>query len=251
MFKTFYTVFYLGPIPIQVWGFFVALGMVLSFIILAKRSKKLGQDTETLLDLGLWLILGGIVGARFAHVFFYEPLYFFANPLEIGKIWRGGLSSFGGLAGAVLVFYIFVRRGKIARERIFKTADLLGFSALFGWLLGRVGCVLIHDHIGRPCNCLLSVQTGDGPRLDMAAVEIAGLIPLAIIFFVFRKKSKPDGWFISLFFIYYGALRFILDFWRATDIPNADARYLGLTPAQYFAIVLVVAGVILIKKRKV
>ena len=76
----------------------------------------------------------------------------------------------------------------------------------------------------------------------MAILEILGLIPLAIIFFVLRDRKKPAGWHTSILFIYYGVLRFILDFWRATDIVGSDVRYLGLTPAQYFAILLVFVG---------
>jgi prolipoprotein diacylglyceryltransferase len=98
-------------------------------------------------------------------------------------------------------------------------------------------------------------------------MEILGLIPLAVLFFVVAKREKKlvatgrlprpagegggEGWFTGLLFVYYGALRFILDFWRARDIVGADVRYLGLTPAQFFAIVLVLIGAYwLVKVRK-
>jgi phosphatidylglycerol:prolipoprotein diacylglycerol transferase len=246
-----YTVVHIGPVPIQVWGFFVALGMVLTFWILAKRAPMYGIQKEGILDAAFLMIFFGLVFSRLFHVFFYEFGYYAAHPIDIFKIWQGGLSSFGGLCGAGVGFWYAVRKKKIAKEKLLKAADLLGFAALFGWIVGRIGCFMIHDHMGRPCDCFLAINTPDGPRLEMALLEILALLPLALIFFIARKKSMPEGWFVSVLFVYYGLARFILDFFRATDIEVADVRYLGLTPAQYFAILLVGAGVWLyIRKSK-
>jgi phosphatidylglycerol:prolipoprotein diacylglycerol transferase len=84
----------------------------------------------------------------------------------------------------------------------------------------------------------------------MALLEILALLPLALVFFFSRKKQKPQGWFTSVLFIYYGIMRFILDFFRATDIAGADARYFGLTPGQYSALVLIIVGVWIWKENK-
>lgn len=245
-----YTTIYLGSFPIQVWGFFVALGMVLTMIIIWRRSQRLGFERELMADLAVWMIIGGLVGARLFHVLLYEPRFYLAQPLEMLKLWRGGLSSFGGIAGAMAGLWLF--RKRLARtgtqmktwpkEQLVRAADLISFSALFGWLVGRVGCVMIHDHLGKKYDGFLAINTPDGPRLEMALLEILALLPLAGLFFFCRMKKLPDGWFTSILLLYYGALRFILDFFRATDIPAADVRYFGLTPAQYFAIVLVVLG---------
>ncbi len=125
----------------------------------------------------------------------------------------------------------------------------MAFVALYGWMIGRIGCVMIHDHMGKPCDCWIAIRSPDGPRLEMSILEIVGLLPLAIIFFVSRKKKNPDGWYLGLVLIYYGSLRFILDFFRATDLANADTRYLGLTPAQYFSIVMAALGGYLVTKK--
>ncbi len=241
----------LGPLTLQVWGMWVALGMILALGLLKIRSKALKLDTNKLLDLSVWMIVSGIIFSRLFVVFFYNPHFYFSHPFEIIKIWHGGLSSFGGLFGAALVFFWYIKRQKILQKQWIKIADTLSFSALFGWIVGRIGCLFIHDHIGRPCDCFLAVKFSDGPRLEMALLEILALLPLAILFFISRKKQKPEGYFTSLLFIYYGIVRFILDFFRATDIIGADARYLGLTPGQYSALLLVLAGVWLFKKNKV
>lgn len=245
-----YNVVYIGPLPIQVWGFFVAMGMLLSMWILNREAKRFSLSADALLDTGLKMIVSGVVFARVFHVLFYEPVYFLANPVELFAIWHGGLSSFGGVFGALIVFVWAIRKKKISKTQLHQYANILSYAALYGWLLGRVGCVMIHDHLGAPCDCVLAFDSPDGKRLDMAFLEIMFLLPLAIVFFVLRKK-KVQHLFAPILFVYYGVLRFILDFWRAeSSFATGDARYLGLTPAQYFAILLVIFGIWMLKKKK-
>ncbi len=248
-----YNVVYLGPLPLQVWGFFVACGIALSLILLYRFGKKKGFDPSQLLDHAVWIIIVGLIFSRIFHIVFYEPAFYISNPLEIIKIWHGGLSSYGGFVGAIIGFFLFAKKRKIDRKKFLKISDLVGWTAIFGWIIARVGCFMIHDHMGKPCDCFLAINTPDGPRLEMAFLEILALLPLAILFIFLRNKKMPEGWFISVLAIYYGITRFVLDFFRATDIAQADARYFGLTPAQYFSMVAFGFGVYMyskIKKRK-
>ncbi len=245
-----YTVVYIGPIPIQVWGFFVALGMVVSILLLRNMAKQQGLRPELFLDYAVWMIIGGIIGARLFHIVFYEPMFFLSNPIEVFKIWHGGLSSFGGLTGAAVAFYVYRRWKDTQKLPLLQMTDILSFAAIYGWIVGRIGCFMIHDHLGKPCNCFLAINGPDQPRLDMALVEIISLLPLAVLFLFLRKKQLSHGVFTGILFVYYGVLRFILDFYRAIDIAAADARYFGLTPGQYFAILLSVFGLWLLRKKK-
>jgi len=239
--------FSFGPLTLQVWGLFVAMGMMVSIFILMKRGKKLDLNGDSLFNIAFYMILSGLLFARIFHIVFYEPALYWRYPAEIVKIWHGGLSSFGGLFGAMVAFVWFIRKYSL-RDKLFLVADALSFSAVFGWIVGRIGCFMIHDHMGAHSNCPLAMQTPDGPRLEMALLEILGMIPLALLFYFTRQKPKPSGWYTGILFAYYGVLRFILDFFRAEDIAGADARYFGLTPAQYFAIVLALSGGFLIRK---
>lgn len=239
----------LGPLTLQVWGLFVALGMLLGMWIIAKRSKKFGLNVDVMFNLGFWMILWGIIGARLFHVIFYEQGYYSMHPLEIFMLWKGGMSSFGGLFGAAFYFWHSIKKQKLILQALL-IADSMSFSAVYGWMLGRVGCLMIHDHLGRHSNCPWAVQTVDGSRLEMAMLEIIGMIPLAILFFVNRNKKKADGWYVGVLFLYYGVLRFILDFYRARDIVGADARFFGLTPGQYFAIILALLGLVQWRRSK-
>lgn len=244
-----WTTIELGPLTIQVWGMFVALGILLSMYIIHQRAKRMGLDANLMLDMALWVVVFGFVGARLVHVFLYEPSFYLSNPGQSIAVWNGGLSSFGGFIGAFAGFFLFVKKRMLSKDKLMEMAEQLAFASLFGWMVSRVGCAAIHDHWGIPCNCPFAIKTPDGPRLDMAVLEIIFLIPLAIIFFLWRKAQKPAGFFLSILAIYYGILRFFLDFLRATDIAGADVRYFGLTPGQYFAIFFIIWGGYLYKQQ--
>lgn len=234
----------LGPLTLQVWGWWVAIGIAVSLYWLYKRSGRVGLPGEILLDVALYLLIFGFIGARLAHVFVYEPAYFLVHPWEIIAVWQGGLSSFGGFIGAILGFFIAMKRKGIGKHLWLRVADEFAFVSLFGWLFARVGCFCIHDHLGMPCsgNCLLAMDGPDVPRYDMALLEIVALVPLAVGFYLLRKRHMPTGWFTSVLMIYYGIIRFFLDFMRATDIDSADVRVVGLTPGQYGSVVMVIVG---------
>ncbi len=240
------TTVHLGPIPIQVWGFFVALGMWIGLILVKKQVEKKGWNVDEVYDIAFWLLIGGIIGARVAHILFYELSYYLAHPIDIIKIWEGGMSSFGGMIGAVLGFFGIMKKNKTVKEQILQYADVYVWAGVYGWIVGRIGCVMIHDHLGKPCDCLLSIQTPTGPRLEMALLEILGLLPLALYLFLTRKQPRKGGETLGIVLVYYGVLRFILDFFRSVGVPGSDVRYFGLTPAQYFAILFVMSGVYLL-----
>ena len=240
----------LGPLTIQVWGLFVALGILLSLWIIKKRSVYNKISVELLYDIVLWTLVGGFIGARLVHIVAYEPLYFLAQPLEMFKIWHGGLSSFGGFFGAAVGFFWYTKKKRFSSAQVYQIANELGFAAVFGWMVGRVGCAMIHDHWGVPCSCPFAIATPSGGRLDMAVLEIIALIPLAIWLYAQRHSQKFSYFFLPIILVYYGVLRFVLDFFRATDLGGSDVRYFGLTPGQYSAIVVFGLGIFLLSRRE-
>lgn len=235
----------IGPLTINIWGFVVSLGFAAAILAAYRRARRLGLDGNKLLDLGFWVIIASIAGARLGHVFFYEWGYFSAHLREIIRIDQGGLSSFGGFIGAAIAFALFTRRHHLDR---FRYADVLMFVWPLGHGIGRIGCFFTHMHPGRLSSALWAVQYPGGARLDMGLIESAALFSYWVILAIVMKKrraSLSDGWYVAAGMVFYGALRFVLDFFRAVDIAMADARYFGLTPAQYGSMALIVAGIYL------
>lgn len=234
-----YTSVPFGPVHIQVWGTFVALGICLAVWVGRRESVRRGLDREKFTDFASWAILGALVGARLIHVLFYEPSAYLGDPLRVLRIWEGGMSMLGGLLGGALGAAWFARRHVTG---FFRHADVAAFALPLGYGCGRIGCFLIHDHPGTLLNSWLAVLYPDGARLDHGLLLALAGFALAVAFAVMRR-IRPDWWgYLPAFMVSYGLIRFTLDFWRATDLAISDARYAGLTPAQYGGIALIVSG---------
>lgn len=232
----------LGPLTLQVWGMFVALGFLFGGFMAARFAKERGDDPKIVWDLLGWLVLAGLVGGRLGHVLFYEPMYFLEHPLDIFKIWQGGLSMFGGLIAGTGVGLWFLRKKQVD---VWRYSDVIAFGLPFGKWIGRIGCFLIHDHPGTATDFVLGVEYPDGVvRHDHGLYLSLNGLALGLVMLWLSRKPRPVGTYIGLFAVWYGVTRFGLDFLRL-----ADARYLGFTPAQYFAVVLVFAGVWIIARR--
>ncbi len=221
-----------GPIPIQVWGLFVAAGIPLATLLMARLATSRGIPKSFVYDLAAIVVVAALIGARLGHIIFYEPAYFIARPGEIVALWHGGLSSFGGFVAGAAAGLWYIRKQK-ADVRV--VCDLLLTALPLGWMVGRIGCFLIHDHPGRLTQSWWGVQYPGGSRFDLGLFEslIGALLFLVAVFVLGRYGKRLPGLTAAVVLAGYAVLRFATDFLRATDIVGADVRWWGLTPAQY------------------
>ncbi|MFA5946690.1 MAG: prolipoprotein diacylglyceryl transferase [Patescibacteria group bacterium] len=230
-----------GPITLQVWGLFVALGFLLGGYMAARMAKARGENPNVVYELGPWLILAGLVGGRLGDVLLYRPGFYLQNPLEIIMLWHGGASFFGGLIACIAVIVWYLRKKQLD---FWKYADVMAFGLPFGYALARVGCFLIHDHPGTATDFILGVRYPDGIiRHDLGLYHMIDGAILGLLFLWLSRKPRPVGMYLATFTVWYGVTRFFLDFLRA-----AETMYLGLTPAQYLSIGLVIFGVWLFRR---
>jgi phosphatidylglycerol:prolipoprotein diacylglycerol transferase len=235
----YFPVVSLGFFTIHTWGFFVAIGAAAALVVARHWTRRLSLDAAVLLNLSAILLMGGFIGARLFHVFFYAWPYYRLHPEEIVAIWQGGLSSFGGFIGAALVAWLYLRHRKLP---LLPYADLTLSVLPLGMGIGRVGCFINNHHPGQRSSSWLAVAFPDGPRLDMGLIEAVFLFTLFGVLTLLARRSRPPGFYVSFVAIAYGVVRFSLDFYRAADIPLADVRYFQLTPAQYGSIALLFLG---------
>jgi phosphatidylglycerol:prolipoprotein diacylglycerol transferase len=233
----------LWPVVIQTWGSFVALGFLVGAIAGAWMCKRRGLKSIVVWDALGWIILSSMIFARVFFVIFYAPSYFWSHPVEIFYLWQGGMSMMGGLFGAVAAGLIYFCWKKIDW---WQYVDAMIFGLPLGYAIGRIGCFLIHDHPGWPTDFFLGVQYSDGIiRHDLGLYHSLFGWLLFIVFLILAEKKNRVGIFLEVFLITYGAFRFAADFLRVDD-----ARWLLLTPAQWFGWLLITVGIVMITKNR-
>jgi phosphatidylglycerol:prolipoprotein diacylglycerol transferase len=230
-------------IRIYIWGLFAAFGFFVGLILLMRVGKKRGLNQNHLLNLFFWIMFSALLGSRVFEVFIYNPGYYFAHLGEMVKFWRGGMSSFGGLLGALAAFTIYV---KVKKNQWIDYADALIYPLPLGLGIGRIGCFLLNEHPGRFTNFFLGVRYPDGARHDL------GLEFMLLDFFIFAvlaiaaRRYRP-GIITKVFIFVYFPLRFFLEFLRADDLLTSDARYFYFTPAQWGSLVIIFIAAALFK----
>lgn len=235
----------LGPITIQVWGLMVSLGILTSLLIAKNILARRGIQDDNLVSLAVWIILAAFLGARLAHALFYEPRTFTADPLEFFRVWHGGFSSFGGFVGGAIAGILYIRKNKLPQLAY---VDAILVALPWGWAIGRVGCFLIHDHPGTLTGGILGVRYPGGARFDLGFIEILNGLSAGLVILIARRFFKKDAVAPAFGVVWYAVARFFTEFLRASDVPASDARYLGLTPAQYGSAVLAALAVYFIIK---
>ena len=245
---------------VEPWGLLVATGTIVGVLWAVRRARQKGLDVERLKDLAAWGVVGGFVGARLGHVFFYHWWYYQDHLTEIPQLWLGGMSSIGGFTGATIMGLIAIRRYKI---NVWRYGDVAAFCTIFGWAIGRIGCALIHDHPGQVSDFFLAVEMDVSNFLSQKELMVLyqetqgtiqarhdlglydSLLSFAItgLFLFWDRRPRFPGFYLGWFCILYFLPRFFLDYLRATDVGQwSDTRYLQLTPAQYGSIMLVMVG---------
>jgi phosphatidylglycerol:prolipoprotein diacylglycerol transferase len=231
----------LGPFSIQSFGVLSALGILLATVLTSRAARQLGKDPQVPVDFAVVGVLAGVVGGHLVHLLAYHPEEL-REPRRILMLWEG-LSSMGGLLGGIVAAVVWFRRKRI---RFAEYADAFALGIAPGWGVARIGCFTVHDHPGVLTSFPLAVQFADGPRHDLGLYEAILLLGLGAVLWALHRRDVLRDRLLPLLALVYGMGRFLLDFLRARpgDVPYADARHLGLTFAQYAAVVLVAWGAV-------
>ena len=240
--------FSIGPLLIRWYSLAYLAGFLLGWQYCMRLAGLHGdgrpsrEDVDNFLP---WAIAGVILGGRLGYVLFYNPVYYFVNPVDILKLWHGGMSFHGGALGVILALIIFPRIHKIP---FLKLADMVCASVPIGLFFGRIANFINGELFGRVTNSPLGVvfpQGGPLPRhpsqLYEAVLEGAVLfVVLAVLIRLRRVREKP-GIVSGVFLAGYGIFRSVIELFREPDI---HIGFIGsvVTMGQVLSMPMIVAG---------
>lgn len=215
------------------------------------------------------VVIGVVVGGRLGFVLFYQPTYYLAHPLDILKLWQGGMAFHGGLAGVVVAAWIFCRRNGLPAAQI---ADAMALATPPGLFLGRVANFINGELWGRPTTLPWGVIfPGDAAQTcppgwpdpcarhpsQLYEAGLEGLVLGLLLFWIARRGALRRPWFVTgIFLAGYGLARIVVEAFRQADAQfitadNPAGHVLrlgdaGLTMGQVLSLPLVLAGVALV-----
>jgi len=243
--------FSIGPLSVRWYGLMYLLAFV-AFITLSRyraaRRPDLGWNAKMIDDVLFYGVLGVILGGRIGYILFYKPAEYFAHPLDMIKIWQGGMSFHGGFLGVLVAMWLYARAQKIG---FWSVMDFIAPSVPLGLAFGRLGNFINGELWGRPTDVpwgMIFPQALDNPpiaRHPSQLYQFAGEGLLLFIFlWLYARKPRPAGAIAGFFLAGYGVFRFLAEFTREPD-SFLGLLALGLSMGQWLSLPMVIGGICL------
>jgi phosphatidylglycerol:prolipoprotein diacylglycerol transferase len=235
---------HLGPLQIHWYGIMYLIGFTLAWFLANYRIKhlNLNWNHDQVADLIFYAALGTILGGRIGYMVFYGLYEWIQNPLQVFKIWEGGMSFHGGLIGVVIALYLFAKR---YHKPFLEVADFTAPLVPLGLAAGRLGNFINGELWGKPTDAkwgMIFPQVDNLPRHPSQLYEfgLEGIVLFLILFF-YAQKPRPQGCTMALFLIFYGIFRFTIEFYRQPDV-QLGYIFNGLTMGQLLSLPMFLLG---------
>ena len=242
----------LGPIKIQYYAVTWLLSAVLIYLFLRSNKiiKEIGLDNEEVNDMVFLygLFFGAMCGGRIGYMFFYGSDQLINDPFSLFYIWEGGLSFHGGLLGVIISLIVFCRRKNIEFLRLM---DGVALSMPIGLGLVRIGNFLNGELFGKPTNSEWGFIFPTDPfgilRHPSQLYESLGEgLLLFLILLLISQKTNIKGIVSSSFLIFYGSIRFIIEFFRQPDSHIGYVAFDFISMGQLLCVPMIVIGFIIL-----
>ncbi|MGD1843764.1 MAG: prolipoprotein diacylglyceryl transferase [Salibacteraceae bacterium] len=245
-----------SPIAIRWYGLFFAIAFLVGHYMMSRMFKREGIPNEWLDSLLIYVMIGTVVGARLGHVFFYDLADYLKNPLDILKVWEGGLASHGAAIGIILMAWLYARR--ISKKPVLWGLDRIVVTVAFAGFMIRMGNLMNHEIVGIPTGTdfgfIFNYSYEDPvgvPRHPTQLYEaICYIFIFAALFFSYWKTNlgRRTGFLFGAFLTLIFGVRFFLEF---VKVQQADDKVLDALPfglgesllmGQVLSVPLVLAG---------
>ncbi|MCC6955192.1 MAG: prolipoprotein diacylglyceryl transferase [Anaerolineales bacterium] len=245
------TGFQIGPLFVHYYGIILMLGALAGAWLASQVAKQKGYDTEIVWDALVWVMIGGIIGARLWHVFTppqsmvdqgITAAWYLMHPLDILAVWRGGLGLPGAVIGGAIALFLFCRRNK---HDFLALADIAVPGLALGQAIGRWGNFVNQEVYGAPSNLPWAVKIDPAYRLSgFENVEtyhplflyesLWSLLNMGVLLWLSRKQPEwlKKGDLLLVYLIIYPLGRFLLEFLRLdparVGLVNINQLLMGL-----------------------
>ena len=237
--------FRLGPLTIHTYGFLIAIGFLLGLWVALIQAKKEGIPSDKMVDLAFYILLAAIIGSRLLFVLINLDHYLY-NPIDIFKIWEGGLVFYGGVLLAVPAAIWYLKKNGLG---VWSTADIFAPSIAIGHVFGRLGCFSAGCCYGKisqtlPWGIVFSdpdcLAPTNVPLHPTQLYESAGEFLNFLLLIALRRHKSFDGELFMTYLLFYSVLRFIVEFFRG-DVARGFIIG-GLSVSQGISIIMFAAA---------
>ncbi|MDE3060834.1 MAG: prolipoprotein diacylglyceryl transferase [Pseudomonadota bacterium] len=214
----------LGPLAIRWYSLAYIAGILLGWWYVARENMRKpipGLTRKAFDDMVTWAVIGVVGGGRLGYVLFYKPDYYFTHPLDIFKVWEGGMSFHGGLIGVILAFFLFARKYGVP---FWPLIDVIACATPIGLFFGRLANFINGELYGRPTDvpwAMVFPRGGPEPRhpsqLYEAGMEGAILFLVLFMLLKFTRAREKPGLLGGTFIAGYALSRIIAEFFREPD----------------------------------
>ena len=238
-----------GAVTVRMYAILIVIGMVAALVYMSRQEKRLGLPKDTALDMALWAIPAGVVGARAYYVAFTWD-EFAADPVSVFRIWNGGLAIYGGIIGGFLAVLALSRRKKLPMGKL---ADMAAPAVILAQAIGRWGNFFNGEAYGNPIadprwqffpyGVLVNGQWFQATFFYESVWDAAGFVVLHLM----RRKLRADGDLMWLYCVFYGAGRMLIEGLRSDSLWWGPFRVSQVLSG---ALVIVGLAVLIVRERK-
>jgi len=223
------------------------IGLVFGWYFAKNKLIKDSTQKEYFDDYITYLIISIILGGRLGYVIIYDPIYFISNPVEIIKIWQGGMSFHGALIGIIIGTYFFCKN---KHQNIFSYLDVVAVCSPIGIFLGRISNFINSELYGIETNVPWSVKFIKIDDLNRHPSQIyeaifEGVVLFIILNMLFNRLRKSPGIISGYFLILYSFFRFVIEFFREPD-QQLGYLFFNLSMGQIISCIALNCGLIII-----
>jgi phosphatidylglycerol---prolipoprotein diacylglyceryl transferase len=244
----------LGSFSIYTYGFLIAVGFVLGILLARKEAEKVGIEPDLIMDLSFYIIISAIIGSRLFYVM-TMPETFFKNPLEIFKIWNGGLVFYGGFILALITALIVIVKRKAP---LWKTTDIFAPSIAIGQFFGRLGCFSAGCCYGKICDLPWAVKFHNPESLAPIGIALhpsqlyhaLGNLLIFLILWGMKSKKKFHGQVFWTYVALDGGVRCFLEIFRGDFRGQIFLNVFSLSQVIGSLMVLMGVAMLTLLKRK-